>query len=53
MWLCLADEPPPFGTVTGQVAGWLGSLAAIERYGLDRLVLGRRIRYPLSAKKTR
>jgi len=49
VWLCLADEPPPFETVTGQVAGRLGSLEAIDRYGLDRLVLGRRIRYDVAA----
>jgi Rieske 2Fe-2S family protein len=49
VWLCLADEPPPFEAVTGQVAGRLGSLAAIERYQLDRLVVGRRIRYDVAA----
>jgi Rieske 2Fe-2S family protein len=49
VWLCLADEPPPFEALTSQVAGRLGSLAAIGRYGLDRLALGRRIRYDVAA----
>jgi Rieske 2Fe-2S family protein len=49
VWLCLADEPPPFEAVTAQVAGRLGSLAAIGRYQLDRLVVGRRIRYDVAA----
>ena len=49
VWLCLADEPPPFEDVTGQVAARLGSLDAIGRYGLDRLELGRRIRYDVAA----
>jgi Rieske 2Fe-2S family protein len=39
----------PFEAATGQVAGRLGSLAAIERYQLDRLVVGRRIRYDVAA----
>jgi Rieske 2Fe-2S family protein len=50
VWLCLAGEPPPFdGTVTAQVAERLGSLAAIGRYGLDQLVVGRRISYDVAA----
>jgi Rieske 2Fe-2S family protein len=49
VWLCLADEPPPFEDVTGQVAARLGSLDAIGRYRLDRLELGRRIRYDVAA----
>lgn len=49
VWLCVAGEPPPFGSVTAQVDERPGSRAAIERYGMDELVAGRRIRYDVAA----
>ena len=49
VWLCVTDEPPPFGSVTAQVAERLGSPEAIERYDMDHLVVGRRIRYDVAA----
>jgi Rieske 2Fe-2S family protein len=49
-WVCLADEPPSFeDTVVGAVTERLGDAAAVERYGVDGLVLGRRIGYDVRA----
>src|SRR5580658_1967216 len=44
LWLCLDDEPPSFErTVIGAVTRRLGDPAAIDRYGIGGLALGRRI----------
>jgi Rieske 2Fe-2S family protein len=49
-WVCLAAEPPSFtGTVIGAVIARLGDERAIESYALDRLAVGRRIRYEVAA----
>ncbi|GAB3358409.1 aromatic ring-hydroxylating oxygenase subunit alpha [Modestobacter lapidis] len=49
-WLCLADVPPSFERdVQGAVTERLGDPAAIEGYGVERLALGRRIRYDVHA----
>ncbi|MEU4145146.1 aromatic ring-hydroxylating oxygenase subunit alpha [Streptomyces parvulus] len=49
-WVCLADEPPSFEeTVRGAVVERLGDPAAVERYGTERLALGRRVRYDVRA----
>ena len=50
VWVCLADRPPSFeDDVVGACEERLGGLAAIERYGLDTLEVGRRIRYDVRA----
>ncbi|PRY31973.1 aromatic ring-hydroxylating oxygenase subunit alpha [Pseudosporangium ferrugineum] len=50
VWVCLADEPPSFeADVIGACVRRLGDAAAIDRYGIDRLVVGRRIRYDVRA----
>jgi phenylpropionate dioxygenase-like ring-hydroxylating dioxygenase large terminal subunit len=50
LWVCLAAEPPPFERdVVGDVVTRLGDRAAIERYDLANLGLGRRIRYDVRA----
>jgi Rieske 2Fe-2S family protein len=49
-WLCLAPEPPSFeDTVMREVVDRLGELAAIERYDVANLALGRRISYDVAA----
>ncbi|MFH9438091.1 aromatic ring-hydroxylating dioxygenase subunit alpha [Streptomyces rochei] len=49
-WVCLADEPPSFEeTVRGAAVERLGDPAAIERYGTERLALGRRETYDVRA----
>ncbi|WP_336206273.1 aromatic ring-hydroxylating oxygenase subunit alpha [Nonomuraea sp. LPB2021202275-12-8] len=49
-WVCLADDPPSFEeTVTYAAVERLGDPAAIEHYHVDRLALGRRIRYDVRA----
>ncbi|MET8011983.1 aromatic ring-hydroxylating dioxygenase subunit alpha [Streptomyces sp. NPDC005271] len=49
-WVCLAEEPPSFEeTVIGAVAERLGDAAAVERYGVAGLSLGRRISYDIRA----
>ncbi|MFG2986510.1 aromatic ring-hydroxylating dioxygenase subunit alpha [Streptomyces sp. NPDC048258] len=49
-WVCLADEPPSFEeTVIGAAVERLGDVASIERYGTERLALGRRITYDVNA----
>jgi Rieske 2Fe-2S family protein len=49
-WVCLAEEPPSFEeTVRGAAVERLGDPAAIERYGTERLALGRRVRYDVRA----
>jgi len=50
VWVCLADEPPSFERdVMGACVERLGDLASIERYALDALTVGRRIRYDVAA----
>jgi Rieske 2Fe-2S family protein len=49
-WLNLAEQPPSFeDTVVAAVVERLGSAAAIENYGIDKLVVGKRIRYDVRA----
>jgi Rieske 2Fe-2S family protein len=49
-WICLADEPPSFEEdVIGGVAERLGDAESIERFQLDQLAVGRRIRYDVRA----
>ncbi|MEU6122327.1 aromatic ring-hydroxylating dioxygenase subunit alpha [Streptomyces sp. NPDC047123] len=49
-WVCLADEPPSFEeTVVGAAVERLGDAASIERWGTERLALGRRISYDVRA----
>jgi len=50
VWVCLADQPPSFDDdVVGACAERLGEAAAIERYAMDTLTVGRRIRYDVRA----
>ncbi|GLY05580.1 MULTISPECIES: aromatic ring-hydroxylating dioxygenase subunit alpha [Actinoplanes] len=50
VWVCLAAEPPSFEEdVVGACVERLGDVASIERYGVDDLVVGRRIRYDVRA----
>ena len=50
LWVCLADEPPSFEeTVIAAVTGRLGDPAAIDRYNVGQLALGRRISYDVRA----
>jgi glycine betaine catabolism A len=50
MWICLAPDPPDFERqVVRQVTDRFGDAAMIDRYGLDRLVVGRRIDYDVHA----
>jgi Rieske 2Fe-2S family protein len=49
-WVCLADEPPSFeADVIGAVVERLGDVASIQRFDLDALSVGRRIRYDVKA----
>lgn len=49
-WVCLADAPPSFeDDVQGAVVERLGGLAAIDRYEIDELEVGRRITYDVQA----
>ncbi|MGA5758974.1 aromatic ring-hydroxylating oxygenase subunit alpha [Nonomuraea bangladeshensis] len=49
-WVCLAAEPPSFEeSVTGAATERLGDPAAIERYHVEELALGRRISYDVRA----
>jgi Rieske 2Fe-2S family protein len=50
VWVCLADQPPSFADdVQGACAERLGDLEAIDRYAMDSLTVGRRIRYDVRA----
>jgi Rieske 2Fe-2S family protein len=50
VWLCLADEPPEFEQdVIGAAVERLGSVEAIEHYGVERLEVGKRITYDVKA----
>jgi Rieske 2Fe-2S family protein len=49
-WVCLADEPPSFeAEVLGAAVERLGDLESVERYEVDDLEVGRRIRYDVKA----
>ncbi|MGW6272050.1 aromatic ring-hydroxylating oxygenase subunit alpha [Streptomyces sp. NPDC055060] len=49
-WVCLADEPPSFEeTVVGAAVERLGDSASIDRYGIERLALGKRVTYDVRA----
>ncbi len=49
-WVCLANEPPSFEEdVIGAVVERLGDVASIQRFDLDALSVGRRIRYDVKA----
>ncbi|WP_219414690.1 aromatic ring-hydroxylating oxygenase subunit alpha [Pseudonocardia nigra] len=49
-WVCVADEPPSFEeTVIGAVAERLGGADVIDGWDIDNLVVGRRIRYEVTA----
>jgi glycine betaine catabolism A len=50
VWVCLEPQPPSFEVdVIGAATERLGDLAAIERYGVERLAVGRRITYDVAA----
>jgi Rieske 2Fe-2S family protein len=50
VWVCLAPAPPSFEeTVMAACEERLGDLAAVERYGIESLTVGRRIRYDVRA----
>jgi len=50
VWVCLADEPPPFEEqVVGDVRDRLGDAAAIDNYGVGSLELGHRVTYDVAA----
>ncbi|GIM91662.1 aromatic ring-hydroxylating oxygenase subunit alpha [Paractinoplanes toevensis] len=50
VWVCLAERPPSFSDdVMGACVERLGDLDSIERYGLEALTVGRRIRYDVKA----
>jgi Rieske 2Fe-2S family protein len=50
VWICLATSPPDFEeSVVTQVTDRFGDPAMIDRYGLDRLVVGRRLDYTVRA----
>lgn len=49
-WVCLADEPPSFeDDVMAAATERLGDPDAIDRYQVEELALGRRIRYEVRA----
>ncbi|MEV4643431.1 aromatic ring-hydroxylating dioxygenase subunit alpha [Saccharopolyspora sp. NPDC049357] len=50
VWVCLADEPPSFeDTVRGAVTARMGDPSAIDGWGIDELVVGKRITYDVKA----
>jgi Rieske 2Fe-2S family protein len=50
VWVCLSDNPPTFeDDVLGAVVERLGDLESIDRYDIDALKVGRRIRYDVAA----
>jgi Rieske 2Fe-2S family protein len=49
-WVCVADEPPSFEeTVIGAVTERLGAADVVDGWGVEDLVVGRRIRYEVAA----
>ncbi len=50
VWVCLADEPPSFeDAVQEAVTARMGDPSAIDRWGIDELVVGKRITYDVKA----
>ncbi|MFF0015053.1 aromatic ring-hydroxylating dioxygenase subunit alpha [Streptomyces sp. NPDC005374] len=49
VWVCLAENPPPFDEVVQDVITRLGDTESIEHYDLDNLQVGRRIVYDVKA----
>jgi glycine betaine catabolism A len=50
VWVCLAADPPSFADdVIGACVERLGDSAAVDRYGIAGLAVGRRIRYDVRA----
>jgi phenylpropionate dioxygenase-like ring-hydroxylating dioxygenase large terminal subunit len=50
VWVCLADDPPSFDdTVLSEVVTRLGTLEALDHYGVADLAVGRRIVYDVQA----
>ena len=50
VWVCLALDPPSFeDDVMGACTERLGDLESIERYSMENLTVGRRIRYDVKA----
>ena len=50
VWVCLALDPPSFeDDVMGACTERLGDLESIERYSMENLTVGRRIRYDVQA----
>ncbi|MFJ4561620.1 aromatic ring-hydroxylating dioxygenase subunit alpha [Streptomyces massasporeus] len=49
VWVCLAENPPPFDEVVQDVVARLGDTESIEHYGIEDLEVGRRIVYDVKA----
>ncbi|WP_329325527.1 aromatic ring-hydroxylating dioxygenase subunit alpha [Streptomyces luteogriseus] len=49
VWVCLAENPPPFDEVVGDVVARLGDTESIEHYDIDNLEVGQRIVYDVKA----
>ncbi|MFD7246182.1 aromatic ring-hydroxylating oxygenase subunit alpha [Streptomyces massasporeus] len=49
VWVCLAENPPPFDEVVQDVVARLGDTESIEHYGIEDLDVGRRIVYDVRA----
>ena len=49
VWVCVAEDPPPFDDVEGEVVARLGDRALLDRYGVDQLAVGRRSTYDVAA----
>ena len=50
VWVCIADDPPSFeDTVMGAVRTRLGDVESIDRYGVEKLTVGKRIVYDVKA----
>jgi Rieske 2Fe-2S family protein len=49
VWVCLAEDPPPFDEVVQEVVTRLGDTESIEHYDIDNLQIGRRITYDVKA----
>ena len=49
VWVCLAEDPPPFDEVVQDVIARLGDTESIEHYDIGGLEVGRRIVYDVKA----
>jgi Rieske 2Fe-2S family protein len=49
VWVCLAEDPPPFGEVVRDVVARLGDTESIEHYDMENLEVGKRIVYDVKA----